>query len=659
MNVRLRPSAGKVARSAAVEVASLERRIMMCADGDEMLNLPDNMGSYPAVEEQATVKAPTTLASGSSAAVAASLPLSSVPVLNSRPGAFAKLYLDFTGDTTSTWGTYRPGTTPAYDSDGDPTTFSDAEVASIRQIFDRVAEKYSPYNINVTTVDPRNLNNNETAKVVIGGGGAWLGQAAGGIAYVGGFNNSSSNVAFVFPNNLGNGYAQYVGEAIAHESGHLFGLQHQSSYDAQGNKTSEYAAANAAGDAPIMGNSYLARRGLWWYGTSSVAATAIQDDMSVISSNSNGFGYRADDYGGTIPTASALTLSGTTAVSGAGVIERTTDTDMFSFVSGGGSVSLSVNPSTAGGMLDAKIDLRDANGTVLATSDNGLAESINATVTGGTYYLTVASHGGYGDVGQYTISGTVQQVTPPPPVVPNAPSSLTAVELTTSSLRLSWTDSSTDQTGFKIYASRDGNTWMLLGTVGADVTTVDNSGLRRNATYYYKVQAYNAVGDSADSNVTSARTALNATTALAGDLNLDGVVDFLDLAMMSQDYNKPVSTAALGDANLAWQQGDLNNDGVVDFNDMAIMAQNYNTGQLLTSDAPDDGASFGALTPVIPSANTTTATVAAALVSTTSNTTTTPAKTKAPRPIHKPTAFSLKLVARPRTVHPVAVVRKV
>jgi hypothetical protein len=129
--------------------------------------------------------------------------------------------------------------------------------------------------------------------------------------------------------------------------------------------------------------------------------------------------------------------------------------------------------------------------------------------------------------------------------------------------------------------------------------------------------------------------------------------------MMSQDYNKPVSTAALGDANLAWQQGDLNNDGVVDFNDMAIMAQNYNTGQLLTSDAPDDGASFGALTPVIPSANTTTATVAAALVSTTSNTTTTPAKTKAPRPIHKPTAFSLKLVARPRTVHPVAVVRKI
>lgn len=656
MNVRFRPSTHEVARSAAVEVAALERRIMMCAD-DDVLNLPDSMGTYPAIQEQPTVKAPTTSASGTTAAVAAISPLSSVLVLNSRPGAFAKLYLDFIGDSTSTWGAYRPGTTPAYDTDGDPTTFSDAELASMRQIFDRVAEKYSPFNINVTTVDPGNLNNDETAKVVVGGGGAWLGQAAGGIAYVGGFSNSSSNVAFVFPNNLGNGYAQYVGEAISHESGHLFGLQHQSSYDAQGNKTSEYAPANAAGDAPIMGNSYFARRGLWWDGTSSIASTVIQDDMKVISDTStNRFGYRADDFGGTIATASPLTLTGATSVSGAGVIEKTADTDMFSFASGVGSVSLSVNPSAAGGMLDARIELRDANGTVLATSDNGLAESITATVTGGTYYLTVASHGGYGDVGQYTISGTVPQVTPPP-VVPNSPSSLAANELTTSSVRLSWTDNSTDETGFKIYSSRDGNTWTLLGTVGADVTTVDNTGLRRNASYFYKVEAYDAVGDSADSNVASTTTALNATTALEGDLNLDGVVDFLDLAILSQDYNRPVGAGALGDANLAWQQGDLNNDGVVDFLDMAMMSQNYNTGQLLTSDTPDDGASFGALTPVPSSTG---AAPAAALISTSGSamTTTASANSKVTTVSHKASVFSLKPIARPKGMHAV-LIRKI
>src|SRR5258706_1677757 len=216
MKVRGRTSVHTAVRRAAFEVASIDRRLRMCPDDDMLgLHLPDDIGSYPAIQEQATVKAPVT-GSASTTSAAASAPLSSVPVLNSRPSATAKLYLDFDGDTTSTWGSYAPGTTPAYDTDGDPTTFSDAELASIRQIFDRVAEKYSPYNINVTTVDPGNLNNKQSAKAVIGGAGTWLGSQAGGVAYVGGFNNSASNVAFIFPKNLGNGYAQYVAEAVSH-----------------------------------------------------------------------------------------------------------------------------------------------------------------------------------------------------------------------------------------------------------------------------------------------------------------------------------------------------------------------------------------------------------------------------------------------------------
>ena len=41
------------------------------------------------------------------------------------PGAAATLYLDFDGDVTSSWGSYHPGTTPAFDQDGDPTTVSE------------------------------------------------------------------------------------------------------------------------------------------------------------------------------------------------------------------------------------------------------------------------------------------------------------------------------------------------------------------------------------------------------------------------------------------------------------------------------------------------------------------------------------------------------
>jgi hypothetical protein len=56
-----------------------------------------------------------------------------------------------------------------------------------------------------------------------------------------------------------------------------------------------------------------------------------------------------------------------------------------------------------------------------------------------------------------------------------------------------------------------------------------------------------------------------------GDANLDGSVDFNDLAAMAQNYNNL-------DGNRTWAQGDFTYDGTVDFNDLALLAQNYNKG---------------------------------------------------------------------------------
>src|SRR5438128_2538669 len=54
------------------------------------------------------------------------VPLSQLPALDSRPGARINLYLNFTGDQTPVWSDKTPGTTPPYNSDADPNTFSDA-----------------------------------------------------------------------------------------------------------------------------------------------------------------------------------------------------------------------------------------------------------------------------------------------------------------------------------------------------------------------------------------------------------------------------------------------------------------------------------------------------------------------------------------------------
>src|SRR5215831_8994440 len=185
--------------------------------------------------------------------------LSNVPQLSSLPGAKASIYLNFTGDFTASWGSFSNITTPAYDIDGDPTTFSQTELNNITQIWQYVAEDYAPFNINVTTVQPGNMGHGFTQKVDIGGNGAWLGALAGGVSYIGSFANSAApNISFVFPDNLGTGFPKYVADASSHEAGHSFGLYHQSQYNSSGQLIAEYYTGPGDGTAPIMGDSYSA-----------------------------------------------------------------------------------------------------------------------------------------------------------------------------------------------------------------------------------------------------------------------------------------------------------------------------------------------------------------------------------------------------------------
>ena len=114
-----------------------------------------------------------------------------------------------------------------------------------------------------------------------------------------------------------------------------------------------------------MGNSYSAQRGIWWNGTSDVSSTTIQDDMAVISNSTNNFGYRAQDHGQSRATANSLSVSGL-AISGSGIISKTTDTDYFTFTTGAGTVTLHVNVAQFGPTLHAKAQLFDSSGNLIA-----------------------------------------------------------------------------------------------------------------------------------------------------------------------------------------------------------------------------------------------------------------------------------------------------
>jgi hypothetical protein len=339
--------------------------------------------------------------------IGSTFPLNTVPQLSSRPSAFVKVFLDFNGAPPTQWGSYNVPTTPAYDLDGDVTTFTQGELDGIREVWSRVSEKYSPFNVNVTTVDPGTYEYHETVRVVVGGDSSWAGGVYGGYGFVNGFNGLTSNTAWVFSKNLGKGLPKYVAEAAAHEAGHNFGLQHQSAYSDTGVKTDEYNRGDAS-KAPIMGFSYYAERGLWWNGKS-ISSTTVQDDLATISGFNNPFGYRLDDFGGTAAQATTLnTPNGTDIDPLGGVIERASDADWFKFDSAGGTVNLRADVAELGPMLDLTLRLLDVDGNVLALADTAsLGERIAFDVPAGEYFVAVASHGSYGDIGQYRISGSV------------------------------------------------------------------------------------------------------------------------------------------------------------------------------------------------------------------------------------------------------------
>ncbi len=355
--------------------------------------------------------------------------------LHSNPGANHTIYLDFDGHVTTgtPWNnTYGSSiVTEAYDIDGDPSTFSLTELQNIYNIWRRVAEDFAPFNVNVTTQEPsiemlRRAGSNDTqwgVRVVIGGNGSWFG-SAGGVAYINSFSWNTDTPAFVFSRNLSS--EKSVAEAITHEVGHTLGLRHH------GTSSSAYYSGHGSGEtgwAPIMGVGYHRNLTQWSRGDYPGANNSGQDDLAIITNSTNGFGYRTDDVGDTIETASPLTVTGNT-VFASGIIERNTDIDVFYFDTGAGTITINANPAPIGPNLDIQLELLDAQGNVIALSNppDRLSASITLTVAAGRYYVRIQgvgkdtfSTGGYSDygsLGQYSISGTIVSSTSPPPVSP-------------------------------------------------------------------------------------------------------------------------------------------------------------------------------------------------------------------------------------------------
>jgi hypothetical protein len=75
------------------------------------------------------------------------------------------------------------------------------------------------------------------------------------------------------------------------------------------------------------------------------------------------------------------------------------------------------------------------------------------------------------------------------------------------SLRLTWTDRSTNESGFKIERQAADGSFAQLATVGANVTSYTDSNLTSGRAYCYIVRAFNSAGSSNPTNVACGTTA--------------------------------------------------------------------------------------------------------------------------------------------------------
>jgi uncharacterized protein (TIGR02145 family) len=130
-------------------------------------------------------------------------------------------------------------------------------------------------------------------------------------------------------------------------------------------------------------------------------------------------------------------------------------------------------------------------------------------------------------------------------VVPVAPSNLTGSVVSTTQIDLSWTDNSTNETGFKIERKTGTGSYSVIGTTAADITIFNDIGLIPSTTYTYRVYSNNSVGNSLTySNELTLTTAsiINLPTLTSTSLSLITSSTALSGGTVSSDGGAVITT---------------------------------------------------------------------------------------------------------------------
>ena len=374
--------------------------------------------------------------------------------LHSRPLATRKIYLDFTGHTTTgtpwntNWGK-TTFTTPPFSLDADTANFSNAEHAAIQAVWRSMVEDFAQFDVDVTTEDPGEDglkrasagDLNYGMRVIFGPDQNDTG--AGGVAYVGSFSWTRTALqtdvpCFVFAGTYAS--AKFMAEAGSHEVGHTVGLNHDGT-----DSGDEYFMGHGTGAtswAPIMGVGY-GRDVVQWSEGKYADANNNEDDIDIISSY---VPLILDDFG---DLTNSATFAPGVSLTGGGVINSDDDVDVIRINAGKGGLAITPKVALVSPDLRMRIKVLNSSGTVLRTYDAAgtvgkmAPDMITLSLSEGVHYISVEGissgtgvtegYTEYGSVGIYSLTASWVAPGNKPPV---------AVTTGTAPLTYDYTDSS-------------------------------------------------------------------------------------------------------------------------------------------------------------------------------------------------------------------------
>ncbi len=490
--------------------------------------------------------------------IAVILPAIDVFKLHSKPGAGRVVFLDFDGHAISgtAWNANSGVTTyvaKPFSIDADFSTFNTEERNAVHETWHRIAEDFSPFDIDVTTQQPASFGPT-VARVLFtpntdANNVPMPFNTSGGIAYVDVWGRAdfatSYQPALVYSDNQLN-HAPYMAEAGSHEFGHNLSLAHDGVVDGNANPLCPGSTAYFCGLGsglvswgPIMGVGYYTNVTQWSEGNYPSANNVAQDDMAILSAK---LSARTDDHANSAATATVLTVDatgvivsttpqndpGNTVTANKGIIGSQSDIDFYAFDAGAGPFSVTVTPAWAafprpggrGANLDINATLYAANGTtVLLNNDsiNDTMAALSGNLAAGRYFLAVTAVGNavtpysaYNSRGQYFIAGSLvvpaladtAPPTPSPMSFASPPAALSASQINMTATTAS-DPSGPVQYRFQCLAGGTG----CLSSAWQTSTSYAATGLVASTTYSFAVQARDGLG-----NVTASSSSFQATT---------------------------------------------------------------------------------------------------------------------------------------------------